>query len=57
LKGGRTRRSLYKWIKCHPNRVSVDAIERSQLSVVQVRHGQVPKAPAIERPMVIGVAN
>lgn len=47
---------LYSWIGCHPNRATLEAITHSPLTVVNVRHGQVPKAPAIERPMVVGVA-
>ena len=47
---------LYSWIGCHPNRATLEAITHSPLSVVNVRHGQVPKAPVIERPMVVGVA-
>ena len=39
---------------CHPNRATLDAITRSKLSVVAVRRGAVPKAPVIERPMVVG---
>ena len=33
-----------------------DAITHSKLSVVAVRRGAVPKAPVIERPMVVGRA-
>lgn len=47
---------LYSWIGCHPNRATLEAITHSPLSVVNVKHGQVPKAPLIERPMVVGVA-
>ena len=47
---------LYSWMGCHPNRVTLDAITRSKLSVGVVRRGEVPKAPAIERPMVVGRA-
>jgi len=47
---------LYSWIGCHPNRATLEAITHSPLSVVNVKHGQVPKAPVIERPMVVGVA-
>ena len=47
---------LYSWMGCHPNRATLDAITRSKLLVAAVRRGEVPKAPAIERPMVVGRA-
>jgi hypothetical protein len=40
----------------HPNRATLDTIASSPLDVEQVRHGEVPKAPKIERPMIIGAA-
>ena len=41
---------------CHPNRATLDAIAASPLLVEDVRHGEVPKAPRIERPMIAGTA-
>jgi ubiquinone/menaquinone biosynthesis C-methylase UbiE len=46
----------YKLMGCHPNRATLDTIESSPLRVEDVRHGEVPKAPKIERPMIIGTA-
>jgi hypothetical protein len=46
----------YSWMGCHPNRATLDAITRSKLSVLAVHRGAVPKAPVIERPMVVGRA-
>jgi len=46
----------YKLIGCHPNRATLDTITASQLRVEEVRHGEVPKAPKIERPMIVGTA-
>ena len=46
----------YKLIGCHPNRATLDTITSSPLRVEDVRHGEVPKVPAIERPMIIGTA-
>jgi ubiquinone/menaquinone biosynthesis C-methylase UbiE len=47
---------LYKLMGCHPNRMTLDSIAASPLHVEDVRHGEVPKAPKIERPMIIGTA-
>jgi len=47
---------LYKLMGCHPNRATLDAITASPLRVEQVRHGEVPKAPKVERPMITGIA-
>jgi ubiquinone/menaquinone biosynthesis C-methylase UbiE len=46
----------YKLIGCHPNRATLDLIAASPLLVEDVRHGEVPKAPRIERPMIAGTA-
>jgi ubiquinone/menaquinone biosynthesis C-methylase UbiE len=46
----------YKLMGCHPNRATLDTIASSPLRVEEVRHGEVPKAPKIERPMIIGTA-
>jgi ubiquinone/menaquinone biosynthesis C-methylase UbiE len=51
------RRPLtYKLMGCHPNRATLDTITSSPLHVEDVRHGEVPKVPRIERPMIIGTA-
>ena len=47
---------LYSWIGCHPNRDTLTAINRAPLEVTTVRHGEVPKAPRVERPMIVGAA-
>jgi SAM-dependent methyltransferase len=44
----------YKVMGCHPNRATLDTITASPLRVENVRHGEVPKAPRIERPMITG---
>jgi ubiquinone/menaquinone biosynthesis C-methylase UbiE len=41
---------------CNPNRDTLAAIERSTLAVESVRHGEMPKAPRFERPMIVGTA-
>src|SRR5207244_10479675 len=38
---------------CNPNRDTLGAIEASPLRVESVRHGEVPKAPSFERPMIV----
>src|SRR6266700_1345197 len=45
-------RPLYNLVGCNPNRETLAAIEASALSVESVRHGEVPKAPKVERPMI-----
>ena len=48
---------VYKTVAgCSPNRDTLSAIEASALSVESVRHGDVPKAPKVERPMIVGTA-
>jgi SAM-dependent methyltransferase len=47
---------LYSWMGCHPNRDTLSAINAAPFEVTSVRHGEVPKAPRIERPMIIGAA-
>src|SRR5215471_13571621 len=47
---------LYSWIGCHPNRDTLTAISRPPFKVTTVRHGEVPKAPQVERPMIVGTA-
>jgi ubiquinone/menaquinone biosynthesis C-methylase UbiE len=49
-------RPLYNLVDCNPNRETLAAIETSALSVESVRHGEVPKAPKVERPMIVGAA-
>ena len=47
---------LYSWTGCHPNRDTLTAINRAPFEVTTVRHGEVPKAPRVERPMIVGTA-
>ena len=50
-------RPLYNLVGgCNPNRETLAAIEASALRVESVRHGEVPKAPKVERPMIVGTA-
>lgn len=49
-------RPLYNLVGCNPNRETLRAIEASALRVESVRHGEVPKAPRVERPMIVGTA-
>jgi ubiquinone/menaquinone biosynthesis C-methylase UbiE len=49
-------RPLYNLVGCNPNRETLAAIEASPLTVESVRHGEVPKAPKVERPMIVGTA-
>ena len=46
----------YKLIGCHPNRATLDTITSSPLRVEDIRRGEVPKVPRIERPMITGTA-
>ncbi|MEQ6903134.1 class I SAM-dependent methyltransferase [Nocardioides sp. YIM 152588] len=46
----------YRWLGCHPNRETLRTITESPLVVEEVAHGEVPRAPELERPMVLGVA-
>jgi ubiquinone/menaquinone biosynthesis C-methylase UbiE len=46
----------YPLVGCHPNRDTLREIEASPLTVESVRGGELPKAPAIERPMLVGTA-
>jgi len=46
----------YPLIGCHPNRDTLAEIEASPLAVESVRAGELPKAPQIERPMIVGTA-
>jgi ubiquinone/menaquinone biosynthesis C-methylase UbiE len=47
---------LYNVVGCNPNRDTLAAIEASALAVETVKHGEVPKAPRVERPMIAGTA-
>ena len=49
---------LWTWITggCHPNRDTLREIEASPLAVESVRAGELPKAPEIERSMIVGAA-
>ncbi len=47
---------LYNLVGCHPNRETLGTIEASVLRIESVRHGEVPKAPKVERPMIVGTA-
>ena len=49
-------RPLYNLVGCNPNRETLAAIEASALRVESVRHGEVPKAPKVERPMIVCTA-
>jgi len=46
----------YPLMGCHPNRDTLREIETSPLAVESVRTGELPKAPQIERPMIMGTA-
>jgi len=47
---------LYNIVGCNPNRDTLAAIEASALAVETVKHGEVPKAPKVERPLITGTA-
>jgi ubiquinone/menaquinone biosynthesis C-methylase UbiE len=49
-------RPIYNLVGCNPNRDTLAAIEASALRVESVKHGEVPKAPKVERPMIVGTA-
>jgi ubiquinone/menaquinone biosynthesis C-methylase UbiE len=49
-------RPLYNLVGCNPNRDTLAAIEASAFDVDSVRHGEVPKAPKVERPLIVGIA-
>jgi ubiquinone/menaquinone biosynthesis C-methylase UbiE len=48
---------LYNLVGCHPNRDTLAALEASEFGVEAVRHGEVPKAPKVERPLIVGSAS
>ena len=49
-------RPLYNLLGCNPNRATLSAIKASALQVESVKHGEIPKAPKVERPMIVGTA-
>ena len=49
-------RPLYNLVGCNPNRNTLAGIEASAFTVESVKHGEVPKAPKVERPMIVGIA-
>ena len=49
-------RPLYNLVGCNPNRDTLAGIESSALTVESVEHGEVPKAPKVERPLIVGTA-
>ncbi len=49
-------RPICNLVGCNPNRETLAAIDASALTVESVRHGEVPKAPKFERPLIVGVA-
>ena len=49
-------RPLYNVVGCNPNRATLAAIDASPLEIESVRHGEIPKAPKVERPMIVGIA-
>jgi ubiquinone/menaquinone biosynthesis C-methylase UbiE len=46
----------YRLLGCHPNRNTRDRLEMSELKLESIERGDVPRAPEIERPMIVGVA-
>jgi len=50
-------RPLYNLVGCNPNRETLAAIEASALGIETVTHGEVPKAPKVERPLIVGSAS
>jgi ubiquinone/menaquinone biosynthesis C-methylase UbiE len=49
-------RPLYNLFGCNPNRDTLARIHASPLTVESVEHGEVPKAPKVERPLIVGAA-
>jgi ubiquinone/menaquinone biosynthesis C-methylase UbiE len=49
-------RPVYNLFGCNPNRSTLAAIESSVFTVEDVRHGEIPRAPKVERPMIVGTA-
>jgi ubiquinone/menaquinone biosynthesis C-methylase UbiE len=49
-------RPVYNLFGCNPNRDTLARIEGSTLSVESVEHGEVPKAPEVASPLIVGTA-
>src|SRR5689334_2977044 len=49
-------RRRYSLMGCNPNRDTLAALEASELAVGSVKHGEVPKSPKFERPLIGGSA-
>ena len=49
-------RPAYNLVGCNPNRTTLAAIEGSAFEVESVKLGEIPKAPRVERPMIVGTA-
>ena len=41
---------------CNPNRDTLAAVSAAGFDVRELQHSEIPKAPAVERPLIIGVA-
>ena len=46
----------YSWIGCHPNGDTLAAISQAPSEITTVQHGEVPKAPRVERSMIVDTA-
>jgi ubiquinone/menaquinone biosynthesis C-methylase UbiE len=49
-------RPLYNLVGCNPNRDTLAGIQSSAFAVESVKQGELPKAPKVERPMIVGTA-
>ncbi|HZT85997.1 MAG TPA: class I SAM-dependent methyltransferase [Gaiellaceae bacterium] len=49
-------RPLYNLFGCNPNRDTLARIQGSPLTVESVEHGEVPKAPKVGSPLIVGTA-
>jgi ubiquinone/menaquinone biosynthesis C-methylase UbiE len=49
-------RPLYNLVGCNPNRATLASIAASPLTVESVKHGEIPRAPKVERPLIVGIA-
>jgi ubiquinone/menaquinone biosynthesis C-methylase UbiE len=49
-------RPVYNLFGCNPNRDTLARIEASTLTVESVKHGEVPKAPRVGSPLIVGTA-
>src|SRR6516164_4585695 len=41
---------------CNPNRDTITTVQAAGFTVDEIRSGEIPKAPAVERPLIIGAA-